>query len=406
MKRLLFVFFFLFSCAMSQEVFFNEIRANDDGTDDAEFIELIGPAGFDLSGWSVQHINGTGGSIIFSFTFPENAVIPDAGIQDQSGREIGFVVLKNANHLVPNALYDWGNIGLQNGPDGLELLDAGGIRIQALTWNGTGDLTGGDPPWRNVGNDGNDNRSLCAPDSLSELYLADWDYIDPTPGMLNLNQTSGDVSLPVELISFSISSSEDHISLSWATASEVDNLGFIIRRSEKKEGTFNTIASYKTDESLQGAGNSSQLHSYRYNDLAVFSGVTYWYQLFDVDVNGHETLKGIRSATTRTPVSQPPKKSGSDGPGEFHLYQNYPNPFNPDTRIDIDIPDETVADLSVYDILGKKVITLLTGKLSARFYSISWNGRDSKGNPVPSGLYFYVLDTADYYTGKRMLLIR
>jgi hypothetical protein len=406
MKRLMFVIFFFVSCASAQDVFFNEIRANDDGTDDAEFIELIGPAGFDLSGWTVRHINGTGGSVIFSFTFPENAVIPDAGIQDQSGREIGFVVLKNANHQVPNALYDWGNIGLQNGPDGLELLDAGGIRIQALTWNGTGDLTGGDPPWRNVGNDGNDDRSLCAPDSLSELYMADWEYIDPTPGVLNLNQTSGDVSLPVELISFTISSTDDYISLRWATASEVDNLGFIIRRSEIKDGPFNTIASYKTDESLRGAGNSSQLHHYTYDDLAVFSGSTYWYQLFDVDVNGHETLKGIRSAATRAPVSQPPGKSGSDSPGEFHLYQNYPNPFNPDTRIDIDIPDETIADLSVFDILGRKIITLLTGKISGRLYSIYWNGRDSKGNPVPSGLYIYILNTGDYYAGKRMLLIR
>ena len=88
----LLLFFTLFGSVncVAQNVFLNEIRANDASTDDAEFIELIGPADTDISGWSVSHINGSGGSVIFSFTFPENTVFPDDGVTDTGGNPIGF----------------------------------------------------------------------------------------------------------------------------------------------------------------------------------------------------------------------------------------------------------------------------------------------------------------------------
>ncbi len=406
MRCILLYLLLIFSCPSAQEVFINEIRANDEGTDDAEFIELIGPAGFDVSGWSISHINGTGGSIIFTFVFPEGTTIPDGGIQDQDGRQIGFIVLKHGNHIVPNATLDWGIVGLQNGPDGLELTDDTGKRIQALTWNGTGDLVGGDPAWRNIGNDGNDDRSLCARDSLAESLQGIWDYIDATPGTLNLNQTLGDLSLPVQLISFSAAGGDGLIVLRWQTAAEVDNLGFILRRAVSFAGPFETISSYRTDASLQGAGNSSNPRKYHYEDRAVFNDVKYWYQLLDVDINGQETLLRTLAATPVSQSAVPPADKSEISPEKYQLYQNYPNPFNPDTRIDLDIPGDTVADLSIFDIMGKKIHTLFAGEIDARSYSFFWNGCDTSGNPVPSGLYFYVLATPDYHSGRRMLLIR
>ncbi len=406
MPRFLLLMILFISGLSAQEVYFNEIRANDEGTDDAEFIELIGPCGFDLSGWAVTHVNGTGGSPVFTFVFPESTFIPDKGLRFPDGTPVGLILLRNGNHNVPDADFDWGTTGLQNGPDGLELTDAEGSRVQALTWNGTGDLTGGDPPWRNIGSDGNDDRSLCAPDSFAEHNQAVWEYLNPTPGAINLNQSAQDISLPVQLLSFTASVRENQVYLQWETAAEVDNLGFIIRRSEDAQGPFQTIASYKTESALEGAGNSSQPHQYVYKDPAVFDGNTYWYELYDVDINGRETLQRTISVTIGSTGNEPVETETIDLPLKFNLYPNRPNPFNPGTRISFDIPHETYADLSVFDVLGRKVVTIFSGEIDARSHEYYWNGLDAAGRDVPSGFYFCILSSRDYYAGRKMLLIR
>ncbi|MCK4654634.1 MAG: T9SS type A sorting domain-containing protein, partial [Candidatus Cloacimonetes bacterium] len=71
---------------------------------------------------------------------------------------------------------------------------------------------------------------------------------------------------------------------------------------------------------------------------------------------------------------------------------NYPNPFNPITTISFSIPEESKVDLSVYNIKGQKVISLVKKSFESGNHSVIWNGRDSNGNPVRSGIYFYKLD--------------
>ena len=88
MKRVLLglTLFFLILNGWAQQVFLNEIRANDESTDDGEFIELIGPAGTDIGNWQIEHYNGSGGDLIFSYTIPEGTLIPDDGVTDISGQ--------------------------------------------------------------------------------------------------------------------------------------------------------------------------------------------------------------------------------------------------------------------------------------------------------------------------------
>ena len=94
-------------------------------------------------------------------------------------------------------------------------------------------------------------------------------------------------------------------------------------------------------------------------------------------------------------------------PSQFALHQNYPNPFNPSTQISFDIPEGfEIVTLSVYNILGKKVNTLLNNALNPGKHSVEWNAKDSEGNPVASGIYFYELNTSSFTARKKMLLIR
>ena len=94
-------------------------------------------------------------------------------------------------------------------------------------------------------------------------------------------------------------------------------------------------------------------------------------------------------------------------PTQFALHQNYPNPFNPSTQISFDIPEGSeLVSLNIYNILGKKVSTLLNNVVSPGRHKIEWNAKDNEGNPVASGIYFYELSSSSFTARKKMLLIR
>ena len=93
-------------------------------------------------------------------------------------------------------------------------------------------------------------------------------------------------------------------------------------------------------------------------------------------------------------------------PGEFSLEQNVPNPFNPDTRIEFSLPAKTAVTIDVYDILGRKVLTLLDETIPAGKHAIVWHGLDDTGNPLPSGVYLYSLKAGKYSQARKMVLIK
>ncbi len=88
------------------------------------------------------------------------------------------------------------------------------------------------------------------------------------------------------------------------------------------------------------------------------------------------------------------------------LRQNYPNPFNPATRIDFRLERAGSAELTVYDLAGRRVATLHRGALPAGPHHVTWDGRDAAGQPVPSGLYRYVLATDGGRVARTMILTK
>ncbi len=391
------------------QVYLNEIRANDAGTDDAQFIELIGPAGVDISGYKIIHHNGTGAGPIFTFTFPANTIFPDDGVTDLSGKPLGFIVLKKTGDNVPNFDFEWGSTNIQNGPDGIELQDAGGVRIQALTWNGLGSLSGGSPAWRNIGSDADDDNSLSAPSEVNENAKKLWSYVVATPGALNSNQVSGDLSLPVTFASFTASAGDGKVVLRWITESELNNLGFEVYRAEAPDDDYQLLSSYLSDPALQGQGNSNSRHSYSFTDPSVVNGTTYWYKLSDVDANGNRTFHGPVNATPNARAANIHLADPSL-PHQFKMYPNYPNPFNPTTRIRFDLPASSAkihrVSLTVYNLLGQEVAELFDGELEPGSYEVSWDGRTRNGLPAAAGAYIAVLHS-DYLTKAiKMLLVK
>jgi hypothetical protein len=93
-------------------------------------------------------------------------------------------------------------------------------------------------------------------------------------------------------------------------------------------------------------------------------------------------------------------------PEGFYLEQNYPNPFNPETRITYQLTSSGYTSLSIYDLLGREIKTLVNKDQSAGSYTVTWNGTDELGNKVPSGAYLYTLRTGIFVESKKMILMK
>jgi len=101
-----------------------------------------------------------------------------------------------------------------------------------------------------------------------------------------------------------------------------------------------------------------------------------------------------------------PSDQGNTLPTEFSLAQNYPNPFNNSTQIEFRLAHSSQVELVVYDLLGRRVATLVDQYLPAGSHRTSFDGTDADGVSLPSGVYFYRLKTGGGVLSRKMLLLK
>jgi len=93
-------------------------------------------------------------------------------------------------------------------------------------------------------------------------------------------------------------------------------------------------------------------------------------------------------------------------PDKHGLHQNYPNPFNPETKIPYDLPENIFVNITIYDLLGRQVKTLVNQGQNAGFNSIQWNATNDYGEPVSAGIYLYQIQAGTFYQTRKMALLR
>lgn len=93
-------------------------------------------------------------------------------------------------------------------------------------------------------------------------------------------------------------------------------------------------------------------------------------------------------------------------PSFFQLHQNYPNPFNPATTISYVLDKTSSVELTIYNVLGEKVITLVDGKQTAGSFMVNWDGKDEYGNDMGSGVYLYKLKVNGEVNVKKMVKLQ
>jgi hypothetical protein len=93
-------------------------------------------------------------------------------------------------------------------------------------------------------------------------------------------------------------------------------------------------------------------------------------------------------------------------PTVFALHQNYPNPFNPTTKIRYDLPEDAMVSITIYDIMGRRVKSLVSTTQSAGYRSIQWNATNNLGEPVSAGMYIYMIQAGEFRKTKKMVLLK
>lgn len=211
------------------------------------------------------------------------------------------------------------------------------------------------------------------------------------PGQTSFFYSDGSHNTEVALAAFDAVVDNRAITLNWQTGNEIDNLGFNVYRSESSDGEYTRI----NTEMISTKGSAFIGTSYSYTDENVVPGVIYYYKLEDLDVDGFNTFHGpvMAKVTATTPT-------------HFALGQNYPNPFNASTMISYTLKSDADVTLKIYNILGQEVKTLLEKHQPAGTYTVTWDGKDSKGNDVASGIYFYQIKAGEFSAKKKMAYLK
>jgi len=190
--------------------------------------------------------------------------------------------------------------------------------------------------------------------------------------------------LPVELISFTAKSAYNNIVLNWKTATELNNIGFQIQRSNE----MNTPSeNWKTLGFIKGNGSTSTSSSYSFTDISPLQDTQY-YRLKQIDANGTYTIYG-------------PIVENNLSKLDFYLEQNYPNPFAQGTKVRFTISKLSPAKVTVFDLTGREVAILVNELLNPGTYEVSFDGSNFAG-----GTYFYKLETDGMVDSRRMILVK
>ena len=184
---------------------------------------------------------------------------------------------------------------------------------------------------------------------------------------------------------------QKHVLIEWETQTESQNLGFnILRSTSGINGQYTKVNS----SLIEGAGDSETKNSYKFQDTGIEPEKTYHYILEDITYSGKTTQNGpIEVKTAAIPQN-------------YSLEQNYPNPFNPTTTIKYSLKESGFADISIYNIRGQLITTLVSQDMGVGEYQIQWDGTDQQGNLQSSGVYICKMQVNDFSQSRNLVFLR
>jgi hypothetical protein len=187
----------------------------------------------------------------------------------------------------------------------------------------------------------------------------------------------------VEVGLFTVRDRKGVVEVNWVTVYEENVVGFNVYRATAADGQYTRLNRFP----ITGR------NPYLYRDEGVEVGRSYFYKLEAVDLAGGHLVYGPVAVEVQTP-------------DRYVLAQNYPNPFNPETVIRYQLPRAGKVVLTVYNISGQEVRTLVDRVQPAGYYRVVWDGKDRFGREAASGIYLYRLEAPSFIVTRKMLLLR
>ncbi len=189
------------------------------------------------------------------------------------------------------------------------------------------------------------------------------------------------VLVPVELASFTASVNGNSVTLSWMTATELNNLGFQVERRAEEQ-------SWEKVGFVNGHGTTTEPQIYTFTDAGLTPG-TYNYRIKQMDFDGsYKYYQLEQEVEIGTPES-------------YDLSQNYPNPFNPTTKINYSVPADGFVNIAVYNVLGEKVTKIVNSIHKAGSYEVTFDATN-----FASGMYIYRMESGDFVSVKKMMILK
>ncbi len=232
--------------------------------------------------------------------------------------------------------------------------------------------------------------------TFDDIYMTDaaHAWIVGNSGVI-LKYTEPD-NIPVELSNFTANVQQNKVTLVWSTATETNNQGFEIERLQDYK--IEKLKDWKLIGFVPGRGTTTEISSYSYIDENLNSG-RYNYRLKQIDFDGTYKYYDLEETVEIS------------SPVGFELAQNYPNPFNPTTTINFSIPQKGNVTLKIFDILGNEVRTLLNEELEAGYHQIEFSAKGGSASggdatSLPSGIYFYKLQSGKFSETRKMILLK
>jgi hypothetical protein len=188
------------------------------------------------------------------------------------------------------------------------------------------------------------------------------------------------VVLPVELTSFTATTSNNEVILNWSTATELNNYGFEIQR-KILGNEFATVAF------LKGQGTTTQQNQYSFADKNLDEG-KYFYRLKQMDYGGQFSYSQVVEVDVRSV-------------DHYTLEQNYPNPFNPTTTIGYVLQEKGNTKLTLLNSLGEEIAVLVNEEQDKGYHKVEFDG-----SRLASGVYLYKIQSGSFVETKKVILLR
>ena len=335
-------------------------------------------------------------------------------VNNSSGDNGGGIYLRNAGAVVVNCAA-WGNQTAASGDQMYQHLGNGNISYSASESSaqpGTGNIA------LSSGNNINTTSPYFVTPSTfiglsgssaqeTELANADWDINvssalknagtdtnAPTDDINENTRSTTDIgayeqgaesATPICLDNFTAKLKDATVILKWTTASETENAGFNLYRNDE------LIAH------ISGAGTTTEANDYEFIDDEIIAG-TYKYILADLSYAGNERVHDI--------VLSISIDENSLSPTSFSLSNAYPNPFNPSTTLGYSLQASADVKLTVFDLNGTIINAWNYSQQAPGWYEVTWNGRNTQGAELSSGIYLYTIQANDFVQTKKMILMK